>query len=211
MNSFRLFSGWKSKNHPHEYHISIIQISSRYHLKITEWFHTEEDNSWIVSNISWALVSCTVLCLKQTLIFTDWHFPFSKLGMLSRALHIHGPLSPFTDLPFRPGLRATLGSHGSRMRVSEKLWVLFVLHIGWVYSLTLCTVLRWCAPALGVLGVELPNKREWRSCLHITGMLPIQFSCCMLPSSLFVSLSLPKAKSSLAKADGDLTSFQTSL
>jgi hypothetical protein len=28
--------------------ISIIQISSRYHLKITKWFHTKEDNSRIV-------------------------------------------------------------------------------------------------------------------------------------------------------------------
>jgi hypothetical protein len=28
--------------------ISITQISSRYHLKITEWFDIEEDNSQIV-------------------------------------------------------------------------------------------------------------------------------------------------------------------
>ena len=96
-------------------------------------------------------------------------------------------------------------------KLFDKAFLCYTIHTGWVYSQTLCTVLRWCAPALGVLGVELPNKREWRSCLHITGMLPIQFSCCMLPSSLFVSLSLPKAKSSLAKADGDLASFQTSL
>ena len=46
----------------YEYHISIIQISSRYHVKITEWFHIIARSSQIFSEHWWSSMSQTLRC-----------------------------------------------------------------------------------------------------------------------------------------------------